>query len=93
MPDKLEQIIRQIVDFLKESGAEEVYVFGSSATGNFRDDSDIDIAVKGLPAGNFFKLSGKLWSLAGRPVDIVNLDRPNRFTKLIMESKELRRVG
>ena len=43
---------------------EKVYLFGSYAKGNFRDDSDIDVAivVKKIE-GDFFSINPLLWKL------------------------------
>lgn len=62
-----------------------VYVFGSTARGDERRDSDVDIAVL-LPPGQ--RLSGKLALAArlhnttGREVDIVDLRQANNFLRM-----------
>jgi predicted nucleotidyltransferase len=45
---------------LKELGGKRVILFGSLATGRFRKDSDIDIAVEGLSVDAYFKALGLL---------------------------------
>jgi predicted nucleotidyltransferase len=40
-----------------------------------RDDSDIDLAVTGLPARVFFKAVAEASRIVGRSVDVVELDR------------------
>ena len=37
-----------VPQILKENGAKEVFIFGSLANGKFNENSDIDIAVKGM---------------------------------------------
>lgn len=43
--DKSYKLIIQYLESIKE--VEQVYIFGSRAMGNYRNGSDIDIAVKG----------------------------------------------
>jgi len=45
---------------LKELGGKRVILFGSLATGMFRKDSDIDIAVEGLSVDAYFNALGIL---------------------------------
>src|SRR5206468_251906 len=58
-------------------------LFGSGATGRLRGDSDLDIAV--LPVEETLALSAELAlqadleRAAGRPVDLVRLDRASTF--------------
>ena len=40
---------------IKKLGGKRVILFGSLATGRFRKDSDIDIAVEGLSVDTYFK--------------------------------------
>lgn len=50
-----------------------VWVFGSLVKpGRFHEDSDVDVAVEGLPAGRSeFWLQGELESRLGRRVDVL----------------------
>lgn len=75
MDAELQQRIRDAAARLRERGATAVYLFGSSARGPLRDDSDIDLAVTGLPAGVFFKAVAEASRIVGRAVDVVPLDR------------------
>ena len=61
-------------------GAKAVYLFGSAARGDGREDSDVDVAILGgggppqalsdLP----IQLKGDLEDLLGRPVDVILLE-------------------
>ena len=53
IPPKYRQDIESAANLLKNEGCETVFLFGSLVTGKIRDDSDIDIGVKGLPQGKF----------------------------------------
>ena len=41
--------------------------------------SDIDIAVKGIPSGSYFEIYAKLMMQLHHPVDLIPLERDNRF--------------
>lgn len=40
--------------------ASEVFIFGSIANGKFNEDSDIDIAIKGINEKDFYKVASIL---------------------------------
>jgi len=90
---EFEEKIRRAAKVLKSYGAREVYVFGSAAKRRLRRHSDIDMAVVGLPAEIFFRAMGEASEVIGRPVDLVQLDKPTPFSRYLKRSKELKRVG
>jgi predicted nucleotidyltransferase len=85
--------IDQLVAALKRSGAKSVYLFGSAAKGMAHNDSDVDLAVSGLPPENFFKALSAASNLLDRPVHLIDLDEVTPFTKYLIEEGELQRVG
>lgn len=85
--------IQEAVQILQKAGATEVYVFGSVATGHMRDDSDIDLAVRGLPPKIYFKTLSKLMDQLNREVDLLDLDEETPFTRLLVRSEKLHRVA
>lgn len=95
MTDELKGQIEQAAEVLKQFGAREVFLFGSAATGEMDDYSDIDMAVSGLPAQEFFRA----WSKAGdrisrRELDLVDLDEDRPFTRYLKRKEgRLQRVG
>jgi predicted nucleotidyltransferase len=93
MAESFETRIEEAVAALKAAGAREVYVFGSAATGKMRENSDVDMAVSGLPAEVFFRAMAAAHDALGRPLDLVDLDEDNPFTRYLKEEGELRRVG
>ena len=93
MNDTLATSIDRLVAALKSSGAKTVYLFGSAAKGTMRDDSDVDLAVSGLPPENFFKALSAVSSLLDRPVHLIDLDEVTPFTRYLIEEGELQRVG
>lgn len=78
---------------LRRHGAAEVYLFGSQRTAAARADSDIDIAVKGLPPQRFFRAMADAQALLDRPLDLVDLDEPSPFVDYLLRSGELQHVG
>ncbi len=49
IPKSYEENIRRAVEILREAGCSDIFLFGSLAEDNFREGSDIDIAVRGCP--------------------------------------------
>jgi uncharacterized protein len=93
MNDSIRQQIERAAAILKAAGAREVYAFGSAARGLLRDDSDVDLAVSGLPPDRFFKAMGEATSVLDRSLDLVDLDEDTPFTRYLREEKELERVA
>jgi len=73
--------------------ASQVFVFGSLVRGGLRPDSDIDMAVSGLPAKLYFSAVSRASDILGRPVDLVDLDDDTALVHYLLESHELIRVG
>ena len=86
------KLITNTAAVLKEAGASEVYLFGSAATSEARDDSDVDFAVSGLPPQRFFAAMARAESVLQRPLDLIDLDRPTPFTRYLRAEGELCRV-
>jgi len=93
METELAPLIEKAAAALKAAGAREVYLFGSVSRGRLRPDSDVDIAVSGLPPEVFFQAMGKASRAVGRPVDLIDLDVENPFTRYLKEQGRLQRVG
>lgn len=93
MNDEFRGLIEKAAEALKKAGAREVYLFGSAAAGQIREDSDIDMAVSGLPPEAFFKAMGDAADILKRPLDLVDLDEETPFTQYLKEEGELQRVA
>ncbi len=93
MDDELRLRIEQAAAALRECGATEVYLFGSAATGNMRPESDIDLAVSGLPPRRFFEAMAAAGDILRKPLSLVDLDDDNAFTRYLKEEGELQRVA
>lgn len=81
--------IRKAKEILKEAGCTDVFLFGSLTSGKFGEKSDIDLAVRGCPKGEFFHLLGKLSFELDYPVDLVNLDSEDAFARYLEREGEL----
>ena len=86
-------MIDDAVVLLKAAGAREVYAFGSAVRGVLTPASDLDLAVSGLPPGEFYRVVGSMATRFQRTVDLVDLDWPTPFTRYLREENELIRVG
>lgn len=81
---------KAIIDEARKAGIGAVYLFGSSLR-DVETPGDIDIAVKDVPSGVFFRFYAMLSRRLSRPVDVVDLDQHNPVTNLI--SQEAVRLG
>jgi len=93
MKKDIHKEIKAAAAALKEFGAQEVYVFGSTARGTMREDSDIDLAVSGLPPEVFFRAMARASGALGREFDLIDLDEDTPFTRYLKEEGELERVA
>lgn len=92
VPAKVDRIA-EAAAVLRELGATEVYVFGSVATGKQRPDSDLDMAVTGIPPARYFTAASRASEAAGREVDLVDLDDETPMVRFLKGSGDLVRVG
>jgi len=93
LPEDLARRIEKAAEALRAAGAREVYVFGSVARGKTRPNSDVDMAVSGLPPELFYHAMAKASRALGRSLDLIDLDDDDAFTRYLKEEGELRRVG
>jgi len=85
--------LQEAASLLRSLGATQVFVFGSAVNGELRADSDVDMAVLGLPARVYFSAISKASDLLGRPVDLVDLDDDTPLVRHLLDSGDLVRVG
>lgn len=83
------QNLQRAIEILQNAGCSDVFLFGSLAHGNIHEGTDIDLAVRGCPTGQYFVILGKLFLELDYPVDLVNLDKPDVFAKFLEEQGEL----
>jgi len=85
--------IETAIRYLTSKGCSEVYLFGSLGSGTSRGVSDIDIAVRGIRAEEFFAVYGELMTQLHHDVDLVDLDLQASFGRTLQDSGRLRRVA
>jgi len=94
LPYSYQEDIKKAKKILKENGAKEVFIFGSIANGKFNENSDIDIAVKGLNETNFYKVASMLMFELENEFDLIDLDdKQNRFSQMLLKVGGLLKVG
>ena len=55
-------------------GVGRAWLFGSLAWGRARPDSDVDLAVEGLPTESYFEALAELGGMLPGPVDLVRIE-------------------
>jgi len=93
VPVKYRQDIEIAANFLKNEGCKSVYLFGSMVTGKIRQDSDIDIGIKGLPPEKFFRVYAQLDKNISNNVDLVDFDENIKFFNLLNSLGEVIKIG
>ena len=93
MGDDMKAAIEKVTAALRATGARDVYIFGSAARHALRESSDLDVAVWGLPPEKFFQAMSRANNAIGQPLDLIDLDEKNPFTRYLKEEGELQRVG
>ena len=92
-PISEKEAVLAAAQLLRGLGASQVFVFGSFIRGELRPDSDIDMAVSGLPPEVYFSAVSKASDLLSRPVDLLDLDDDTPLVRHLIGSGELIRVG
>lgn len=94
LPLSYQEDVEKAIKILKENGAKEVFIFGSIANGKFNEDSDIDIAVRGLDEKVFYKVASILMFELENEFDLIDLDdTENRFSQMLLKVGGLLKVG
>ena len=93
IPSAMSEAISAAANLLREMGASQVFVFGSVVRDDLRPDSDIDMAVRGLPAAVYFSAVSKASDIFRRPVDLLDLSDDTPLVRYLLSSGELIRVG
>jgi len=92
MTPRMKQKIARAAEALKKYGAREVYLFGSLAEGKYTRNSDIDMAVSGLPPRVFFAAMSDAHKILMRPIDLIDLDDGSLFSEYLKKERLLYNV-
>lgn len=69
-----------------EYGAKHVWLFGSLPEGDFRETSEVDLAVEGLDSAKYFKALADLMFGLDEDVDLIRMEEaPELLRKRILE--------
>jgi predicted nucleotidyltransferase len=93
IPQKYRQDIDNAASLLKNEGCEAVFLFGSLVTGKIREESDIDMGIKGLPREKFLHLYSKLYFDFDNKMDLVDFDGNNDLYSLLNNLGEVIQIG
>ena len=93
IPVKYQKDIESAVNLLKNEGCEAVFLFGSLVTGKIRDDSDIDMGVKGLPQGKFLDVYSRIYFDIDNIIDLVDFDSNSDFYSMLSKIGEVVQIG
>ena len=94
LPYSYQEDIKKATQILKQNGAKEVFIFGSIANGKFNENSDIDIAVRGLNEKDFYRVASILMFELENEFDLIDLDdKENRFSQMLLKVGGLLKVG
>ena len=73
-----------IQELSKKYHAKRVLLFGSSLDQK-RKSNDIDIAVEGISAYDFYKFYGELLFALSKPVDLIELSGTSKFVQIVQQ--------
>lgn len=88
----LEPVISTVAAVLRKHGARDVFVFGSAATGRAGVNSDLDVAIRGLPPERFFAAVAAASRSSDRSIDVIDLDEDSAFVRHLISEGLLQRV-
>jgi len=74
--------IERIVALARAYGATRLILFGSAAE-SWSGARDIDLACDGVPGWKLYELGARLEEEVHRPLDLIPLSPPSRFTRAI----------
>lgn len=78
----LEKMLAKAISVARQFGARRLLLFGSGLD-NPAAARDLDLACAGVPGWKLFELASALEEALGVPLDLVPLDPPTPFTRLI----------
>jgi predicted nucleotidyltransferase len=81
MRSTLQDALDAAIRGLEAEGASEVHVFGSYSAGRTSIKSDLDLAVRDIPAERWYLSLARALADVPAQVDVIDLDRPSRFAE------------
>ena len=94
LPISYKRDIKKAIKIIKENNSKEIFIFGSLVNGNYNENSDIDIAVRGLSQDKFYKVASILLFELENEFDLIDLDdEQNGFSQILLKIGGLLKVG
>jgi predicted nucleotidyltransferase len=90
LAQKARQDLEKIIDLLvTEFKVKKIILFGSLVKGNFSAESDIDLAVEGIPKSDYFSVLARINSMSERWIDLKPLEALEpHFLKRVLQTGE-----
>ena len=92
-PIKYKNDIEAAISMLKSEGCSSIYLFGSLVTGDYHENSDIDLGVTGLAPNLYFRTCSKLSNILKNQFDLVDFDLNPEFLNLLKSIDEIIQIG
>jgi predicted nucleotidyltransferase len=89
---QLRASVPHAVRVLRENyGASRIWLFGSVATGEVDERSDLDLAVEGISSQSYFNALSELLRNLGHAIDLVRVEEapPMLLERIRLEGREL----
>ncbi len=93
IPLKYQKDIESVTNLLRNEGCEAIFLFGSLVTGKIRDNSDIDIGIKGLPKGKFLEVYSRIYFDMENNIDLMDFDKNPDFFSMLNSIGEVVQIG
>lgn len=93
IPAEFQIDLDRVVAALRAAGSKDIYLFGSLTSGTAGDESDIDLAVTGLPANRFFEIYSQVARSLTHELDLVDLDHEEEFATFLKRTNRLVRIA
>ena len=82
----LHKVLAMLID---EFNVKKIILFGSLCKGTFNQESDIDLAVAGIPASDYFLVLAKVNSISHRWIDLKPLEELEpHFKERVLQTGE-----
>ena len=81
LPKDVIRDLQKIKKILIRHGVRRIILFGSMATGDYTDNSDIDICFEGIPASKYFRVIAECMIAVDRRISLLALEDLHGYLK------------
>jgi predicted nucleotidyltransferase len=89
----IQQIKDTVTDYFKDKPVKEVYLFGSYARGDAKENSDVDLGIiierKNMSLWQYAKMSVGLEELLKKEIDLIQIDLMHSWVKKNFEKDKI----